>query len=214
MRVAIYARYSTDLQRQASIEDQYRTCLVRIERESWTVVAKYKDEAISGAKADRPGYQALLEAAKRREFDVIVCEEVSRLWRNQGEQWTACERLEYWGVHIVGCNDGIDTRQGYGLLLGVRGAINEEYRREIAKRTHRGLQYRVSRSTETTPEAEATATNMCRLKIQAARIIWAALPSLPSSVRLIPNKQSKCGAFSCCSPRVTRLDRSLTNSTS
>jgi site-specific DNA recombinase len=139
MRTAIYARYSSDLQRQASIEDQYRTCLARIEREGWTVAAKYKDEAVSGAKADRPGYIELMKAAKAREFDVIVVEEVSRLWRDQEEQWRACKRLEYWGVHIVGCNDGIDTRAGYGLLLGIRGALNEEARREIGKRTHRGL---------------------------------------------------------------------------
>jgi DNA invertase Pin-like site-specific DNA recombinase len=140
VKAAIYARYSTDLQRQASIEDQYRTCLARIEREDWTVVAKYKDEAVSGAKADRPGYQALLKAAKNREFDVLVVEEVSRLWRDQEEQWGAVKRLEFWGVHIIGCNDGIDTRAGYGLLLGIRGALNEEARREIGKRTHRGLE--------------------------------------------------------------------------
>jgi site-specific DNA recombinase len=140
MRASIYARYSTDLQRQASIEDQYRTCLTRIEREGWKVVARYKDEAVSGAKADRPGYVALMEAAKCREFDVIVVEEVSRLWRDQEEQWRAVKRLEYWGAHIIGCNDGIDTRAGYGLLLGIRGALNEEARREIGKRTHRGLQ--------------------------------------------------------------------------
>jgi DNA invertase Pin-like site-specific DNA recombinase len=139
MKAAIYARYSSDLQRQASIADQYRTCFARVEREGWTVVAKYKDEAISGANADRPGYVELMKAAKAGEFDVIVVEEVSRLWRDQETQWHAVKRLEYWGVHIIGCNDGIDTRQGYGLLLGIRGALNEETRREIGKRTHRGL---------------------------------------------------------------------------
>jgi site-specific DNA recombinase len=139
MRAVTYCRFSTDLQRQASIEDQHRICLARIERERWRVVSRFKDEALSGARADRPGYVALMEAAKRREFDVIVCEEVSRLWRDQEEQWRAVKRLEYWGVQIVGCNDGIDTRAGYGLLLGIRGALNEEARREIGKRTHRGL---------------------------------------------------------------------------
>ena len=139
MKATIYARYSSDLQRQASIADQYRTCLARIEREGWTLAAKFKDEALSGARSDRPGYQALIEAAKRKEFDVIVVEEVSRLWRDQEEQHKAVKHLKYRGVHLVGCNDGIDTRQGYGLLLGIRGAINEEAREEIAKRTHRGL---------------------------------------------------------------------------
>ncbi len=139
MKAAIYARYSTDLQRQASIADQYRICELRTQREGWSIVGRFKDEAMSGSRTDRPGYQSLMEAAERREFDVIVVEEVSRLWRDQEEQHGAVKRLEYHDVHLVGCNDGIDTRQGYGLLLGIRGAINEEARREIAKRTHRGL---------------------------------------------------------------------------
>ncbi len=112
-----------------------------VEREGWEVVGKFKDEALSGANASRPGYQELLAAAKRRDFDIIVVEEVSRLWRDQEEQWHAGKRLEYCGVHIVGVNDGINTRaEGYGLLLSIRGAMNEEGRREIAKRTHRGLE--------------------------------------------------------------------------
>lgn len=140
MKAAIYARYSSDLQRQASITDQFRACLRVVERDGLELVGKFKDEAMSGANAARPGYQALLEAAQRRDFDVIVVEEVSRLWRDQEEQWKAVKRLEYWGVHIVGVNDGINTRgEGYGLLLSIRGAMNEEGRREIAKRTHRGL---------------------------------------------------------------------------
>jgi DNA invertase Pin-like site-specific DNA recombinase len=140
MRAAIYARYSTDLQRQASIEDQYRICLRAIEREGWDVVDRFKDKAVSGAKSDRPGYQALLAAAKEKQFDVIVVEEVSRLWRDQEEQWRAVKRLEYWDVHLLGVNDGVNTRtNGYGLLLSIRGAMNEEARREIGKRTHRGL---------------------------------------------------------------------------
>lgn len=93
MKAAIYARYSSDLQRQASIGDQFRNCLSVIEREGWELVGKYSDEAMSGANADRSGYQALLEAAKRKDFDVIVVDEVSRLWRDQEEQWRAVKTL-------------------------------------------------------------------------------------------------------------------------
>lgn len=140
MRAALYARYSSDKQREASIEDQFRNCLRLAEREDWQIIHKYTDEALSGAKINRPGYQALLEAAKRKEFDVIVVDEVSRLWRDQEEQWKAVKRLEYQQVHIRGVNDGVNTlSEGFGLLLSIRGAINEEARREIAKRTHRGL---------------------------------------------------------------------------
>jgi hypothetical protein len=109
MKAVIYARYSSDLQRQASIEDQFRNCLSVIEHEGWELVGKYSDEAMSGANADRSGYQALLEAAKRKDFDVIVVDEVSRLWRDQEEQWRAVKRLEFYQIHIRGANDGVNT---------------------------------------------------------------------------------------------------------
>ncbi len=144
MRAAFYARYSSENQREASIEDQFRNCDRACERYGWPVVARLSDEALSGTKNDRPGYLALLAAAKRREFDVIVVDEVSRLWRDQEEQWRAVKRLEFLGIHILGVSDGINTQAGgYRLLLSIRGAMNEEARREIAWRTHRGQEGQV-----------------------------------------------------------------------
>ena len=50
MRTAVYARFSTDLQRDASIEDQVRSCKERIEKESWVLTATYTDHAVSGSR--------------------------------------------------------------------------------------------------------------------------------------------------------------------
>jgi DNA invertase Pin-like site-specific DNA recombinase len=73
-RAAIYARYSTDLQRDASIEDQIRVCKERIKREGWRLVATYTDRAISGADQLRPGYQKLIEDARKGAFDLVIAE--------------------------------------------------------------------------------------------------------------------------------------------
>jgi DNA invertase Pin-like site-specific DNA recombinase len=60
-RVALYARYSSDNQRDASIEDQFRTCKERAMREKWTIFGSYKDAGISGASMIlRPGIQSLV----------------------------------------------------------------------------------------------------------------------------------------------------------
>ena len=59
-RVALYARYSSDQQREASIEDQLRVCRLYAGKQGWTVVDSYQDRAVSGASLIRPGIQALL----------------------------------------------------------------------------------------------------------------------------------------------------------
>lgn len=144
MRAALYARYSSENQRVASIEDQYRNCDRACNQLGWPILTRLSDEALSGAIANRPGYLALLEAARQREFDVIVVDEISRLWRDQEEQWRAVKLFEFLGIHILGVSDGINTQAGgYRLLLSIRGAINEEARREIAWRTHRGQEGQV-----------------------------------------------------------------------
>jgi site-specific DNA recombinase len=141
MRAALYARYSTDKQSEASIEDQHRVCERLADREGFRVVARFEDRAISGGTSDRPGYQSMLQAARRREFDVIVAEDSSRLWRELSEQWRALKELADIGISVVG--HGLDTRRDESkILLAVNGAMAEAYRDEIARRTHRGLEGR------------------------------------------------------------------------
>ena len=84
MKVALYARYSSDNQRDASITDQLRMCRLRAEKEGWTVVEEYTDHAISGASMIlRPGVQALISDSLRGRFDMIMAEAMDRLSRDQ-----------------------------------------------------------------------------------------------------------------------------------
>ena len=78
-RAAVYARYSSNNQRDASIEDQVRQCRARIDREDWTLTQVYSDAAISGATVLRPSYQKLLEDARNGAFDIVVAER----WRSR-----------------------------------------------------------------------------------------------------------------------------------
>jgi site-specific DNA recombinase len=81
----------------------------------------------------------MLEAARRRQFDVIVAEDTSRLWRNLAEQAPRLAELADLGVHVV--THDLDTRSGSAGILGaVLGASSEAYRKEIARRTRRGLE--------------------------------------------------------------------------
>src|SRR5918996_2748501 len=81
-RVALYARYSSDKQREASIEDQIRLCEERAAREGWKVVQHYTDHAISGASLMRPGIQALMQDAQAKKFDLVLTDPGSHLARS------------------------------------------------------------------------------------------------------------------------------------
>jgi len=147
LRCATYARYSSDRQSPASITDQLRKCHEFAERQGWQVLENhvYTDEAQSGAGVDRPGFIALIEAASRspRPFDVLLIDDTSRLSRNRAESAKAYERLEYLGIRVVAVSQGIDTENEQAeVLVTVHELVDSLYIKELAKKTHRGLEGR------------------------------------------------------------------------
>ena len=106
MRVSIYARYSSDLQRAASIEDQVLVCTERVVREKWTLAATYTDRGISGASHLRPGYQKLLEGARKGEFDIVLAEALDRISRDQEHVASFFKLIDFAGIRIVTLTEG------------------------------------------------------------------------------------------------------------
>lgn len=100
IRAAIYARYSNDLQRPASIEDQIRVCRAHAEQHGWEVVEIYSDAALSGQTADRSGLQDMLDRTGDGAFDVILAEALDRLSRDQADTATIYKIATYEGVRI------------------------------------------------------------------------------------------------------------------
>ena len=138
-RAAIYARFSSALQSEASIEDQLRICRERAEREGWTVAEIFTDMAISGASMQRPGVQRLMQEASRGEFDIIVAEALDRLSRDQADVATLFKRLSFHGVKIVTLSEGEISE----LHVGLKGTMNQLFLKDLAAKTHRGLRGRV-----------------------------------------------------------------------
>jgi site-specific DNA recombinase len=81
LRAAIYARYSSDNQREASIEDQVEVCRRYAELQGYAVVEIYPDYALSGASRFRPAFLQMQVDAEARRFDVIIVDALDRLSR-------------------------------------------------------------------------------------------------------------------------------------
>ena len=138
MRVAAYLRYSSDSQREASLDDQLRNLRAYCSRHGWPVPVVFQDAAISGSRTDRPDYVRLLDSAAA--FDVILVDDLSRLGRDSEEVQRAVKRLTFAGVRLVGVSDGVDTgRKGHKVEVGLRGLMSELFLDDLADKTHRGL---------------------------------------------------------------------------
>ena len=139
MRAAIYARYSSANQRDASIEDQVRTCKAHIKHERWSLAGTYTDHAISGATTLRPGYQKLLEDARSGSFDVVLSEGLDRLSRDLEDIAGLFKQLSFAGIKIVTLAEGEISE----LHVGLKGTMNALYLKDLAQKTWRGLEGRV-----------------------------------------------------------------------
>jgi site-specific DNA recombinase len=120
VRAVIYARYSSENQREASIEDQVRICKARIDAEGWNLVATYTDHAQSGASHLRSGYQKLLADGRAGLFDVVFAEALDRLSRDQEHVAALFKHLSFAGVKIFTLAEGEIS----ALHVGLKGTMN------------------------------------------------------------------------------------------
>jgi DNA invertase Pin-like site-specific DNA recombinase len=139
MRAVVYARYSSDLQREASIDDQLEVCRRLLDREGWQLTKVYADRAISGASRNRPEYQQLLADADRDRFDVVVCEALDRLGRKLTDIADLHDRLTFRGIKLFAVNTGEITQLHVGLL----GTMSQLYLSDLRDKVRRGLLGRV-----------------------------------------------------------------------
>jgi site-specific DNA recombinase len=136
LRAAIYARYSSNRQSEASIEDQVRMCRKLIDDRGWGEVLVYSDAAISGASTLRPGYQKMLEDARNGAFDVLVAEALDRLSRDQEDVAGLYKQLSFAGVTLVTRSEGEVNE----LHVGLKGTMNALFLKDLAEKTRRGIE--------------------------------------------------------------------------
>src|SRR6516225_9495221 len=141
MLAAIYARYSSENQRPESIQDQVAACRRLAGQRGFTIVEDhvYFDQAQSGARKDRPGLAALLSAAERGQFQVVLVDDLSRLARDNYLMLSVLAELHFAGVRVVSVADGLDSHDEEATLgIQIRGIFNELQLRDLKNKTLRG----------------------------------------------------------------------------
>jgi DNA invertase Pin-like site-specific DNA recombinase len=151
MRTACYARFSSDLQRDTSINDQVRECREYATRQGWDWQDSqlYADKAISGASLEgRAGLQALQAAAltNPRPFDVLLVDDSSRVARDLADALRVLQALKFAGVRVIYISQNIDsTSEQAETLIAVHGLVDSLYLKEMAAKIRRGLRGQAER---------------------------------------------------------------------
>ena len=134
----IYARYSSDGQREESIEGQIRDCTAFAQREDIILLSPYIDRAFSAKTDDRPAFQQMIRDSAKRLFDVVIVWKLDRFSRNRYDSAHYKNILKKNGVQVISATEGISQDSTGILMESVLEGMAEFYSAELAQKVRRG----------------------------------------------------------------------------
>ena len=139
-RAVIYARFSSDMQREESIDAQVRACKDYCKRKGYLVVNVYCDEAKSGRSTlERTAYNQMLADAIADAFDVIIFHKIDRNSRNEYNYYTFKDKLEKLGIRYEYAVQPIDQSPEGQMMESMLVGMAAYYSRNLSKETKKGL---------------------------------------------------------------------------
>jgi DNA invertase Pin-like site-specific DNA recombinase len=138
MRAVIYARYSSDSQREESIEGQLRECTAFAEKNDITIIRHYIDRAYSAKTDKRPEFQNMIKDSNKRLFDMVIVWKLDRFSRNRYDSARYKSLLKRNGVKVVSATEQISDGAEGIILESVLEGFAEYYSADLAEKVSRG----------------------------------------------------------------------------
>ena len=107
MNAVIYARYSSDRQREESIEGQLRECAEYAKKNNMTLLGTYVDRALSARTADRPDFQRMIADSSKGLFDIVLVWKLDRFSRDRYDSAHYKHILKKNGVRVISIKENI-----------------------------------------------------------------------------------------------------------
>ena len=139
MTAVIYARYSSDNQREESIEGQIRECTAYAEKNDITVVKHYIDRAISAKTDNRPQFQQIIRDSERKLFDMVLVWKLDRFARNRYDSARYKTQLKKNGVKLMSATEIISDGPEGIILESVLEGYAEYYSADLSEKVIRGM---------------------------------------------------------------------------
>ena len=139
MKGVIYARYSSDNQREESIEGQLRECKEYAERNDITILGTYIDRALSAKTDNRPEFQHMIKESAKGLFDVVLVWKLDRFARNRYDSARYKNLLKKNGVKVISARENISEGSEGIILEAMLEGYAEYYSAELSEKVIRGL---------------------------------------------------------------------------
>jgi site-specific DNA recombinase len=144
LRLAVYARVSTEEQREGQTIDSQISELERYSREkAWPIVGTYRDNGWSGGVMERPELDRLRDDAQKGVFDAVLINDVDRLARDVAHLGVIKRDLEKKGVRVIFRKLPTETSPTYNLMVNILGSFAEFERELISDHTRRGRRHKI-----------------------------------------------------------------------
>lgn len=127
VRAAVYARFSSDNQRDESIDAQLRAINEYAKRNDIVVVAEYIDRAKSAMTDNRPEFLTMIKDAKKDLFDVVIVHKLDRFARNRSDSIGYRTELKRSGISLLSVLEYLDDGPESIILESVLEAMAEYY---------------------------------------------------------------------------------------
>lgn len=140
LNAVAYCRYSSDLQREESIEAQIRAIKGFAEHNGYTLHKIYADRGISGTTDNRPQFQAMIEDIRNsNNISAIICHKYDRFARNRADSAIYRRELEKYGVKLISVLENFDDSPESIILQSVIEGYNEYYSKNLRREVMKGL---------------------------------------------------------------------------
>ncbi|MBR4291434.1 MAG: recombinase family protein [Oscillospiraceae bacterium] len=139
MKAVIYVRYSSDNQREESIEGQIRECTAFAEKNGITVLKHYIDRAYSAKTDSRPEFQRMINDSRQRLFDIVLVWKLDRFARNHYDSANYKNILRKNDVRVVSANEPISDRSEGILLESMLEGFAEYFSADLAEKVSPGM---------------------------------------------------------------------------
>jgi len=139
MTAVIYARYSSDNQREESIEGQIRECTAYAEKNGITIVKHYIDRAVSAKTDNRPEFQQMIKDSDKKLFDIVLVWKLDRFARNRYDSARYKTQLKKNGVKLMSATEIISEGPEGIILESVLEGYAEYYSADLSEKVIRGM---------------------------------------------------------------------------